>query len=96
MIQKDSNAYKSAQELANKIQRIAGYQRFNNNSSFELYFNDFYNFISDVKKVEGFASKVAETIDNQANPYGYQIARVSSKQAWIIACAAVENNITLN
>lgn len=88
--------YKKAQNLANEITRIAGYQRWNNNTLFDLYFNPFYRFIMKIKNLGVFASKIAETIDSQANPFGYQIARVSDKQAWILACAAVENNINLD
>ena len=85
--------YKKAQELANEIVRVAGYQRKNNSTLFDLYFDPFFSFIMKIKNLGVFASKIAETIDSQANPFGYQIARVSDKQAWILACAAVENNI---
>lgn len=88
--------YKKAQNLANEITRVAGYQRWNNNTLFNLYFDPFFRFIMEIKNLGVFASKIAETIDSQANPYGYQIARVSDKQAWILACAAVENNINLD
>lgn len=91
---KGTSEYKKAQELANEISRVAGYQRWNDNTSFNMFFEPFYRFIMKVKELGVFASKIAETIDNQANPYGYQIARVSDKQAWILACAAVENNIS--
>jgi hypothetical protein len=48
-----------------------------------------------VKKTEGFASQVAETVAKTIDYYGFKIASISSKQAWIIACAIVENNIEL-
>ena len=46
-------------------------------------------------KLDAFAAKVAETINKTINPYAAKVANVSSKQAWILACAAVENNIEL-
>lgn len=85
--------YKTKQLVARKIEEVAAIQRWNDNSSFNLYFNDFANLLNSVTKLGSFASKVAETIDKTMNPYGYKIASVSKKQAWIIACAVVENNI---
>jgi hypothetical protein len=96
MITKGTTEYTAAQELANKIQRVASYERWNNNTLFNLYFDPFANFLTEIEKVEGFASQVAKTIEEKMNPYGNKVANVSSKQAWIIACTAVENNITLN
>ena len=90
----NTNDYKTKQLVARRIEEISSIQRWDNNTLFNIYFNDFGNFIDKVIKLEGtFASKVAETIDKTMNPYGYKIASVSKKQAWIIACAVVENNI---
>lgn len=95
MIAKNTPEYKNAQELANKIQRVASYERWNNNTLFNIYFDDFSEFLVAIEKVQGFAAQVAQTIEKAMNPYGYKLANVSSKQAWIIACAAIENNINL-
>lgn len=52
-------------------------------------------FISQIQKIDGFAAKIAETVDKTMNPYGKKVAFISEKQSWILAVAAVENNITL-
>ena len=93
MITKGTADYKRAQDLANELQTVAAYQRWNNNSMFKLFFDPFYRLINEVKDLGVFASQVAETIDSKCNPYGYKIANLSSKQAWILACAAIENNV---
>lgn len=85
--------YKTKQFVARKIEEVAAIQRWNDNSSFNLYFNDFANLLNSVTKLGSFASKVSETVEKNMNPYGYKIAQVSKKQAWIIACAIVDNNI---
>lgn len=87
--------YKKAQALANEITLVASYNRKNNNTLFNIYIKDLYVFVGKIKNLGVFASKIAETIDSQCNPFGYQVARVSDKQAWILACAAIENNIEL-
>lgn len=54
-----------------------------------------FRFISQIQKIDGFAAKIAETVDKTMNPYGKKVAFISEKQSWILAVAAVENNITL-
>ena len=93
MLEKGTEQYKKAQNLANRIQRVSGYERWNNNSMYNLFVGEFYRFINDIKKLDVFASQIAETIDKGYKVNGFKIANVSSKQAWILACAAIENNI---
>ena len=38
MLQKGTEQYKEAQELSNRLQQIANYERWNNNNSYELHF----------------------------------------------------------
>ena len=85
--------YKTKQFLARKIEETAAIQRWNDNYCFNMFFNDFANLLNSVTKLGSFASKVSETVEKTMNPYGYKIAQVSKKQAWIIACAIVDNNI---
>lgn len=84
-----------AQKLANEIKDMAGTDRWNNNSYFDIAFNALGQFISKVQATDGFAAKIAETVDKTMNPYGKKVAFISDKQSWILAVAAVENNITL-
>lgn len=95
MLQKGSQQYKQAQKLANELKDMAGTDRWNNNSYFETAFNALSQFINKIRKIDGFAAKVAETVDKTMNPYGKRVASISDKQIWILAAAAVENNITL-
>ena len=92
-IKKGNKGYKMAQKLANKLTEVASYQRWNQNSLYNMYFDDFYQFIFAIKETETFAAKIAETVDENCQLNGYNIAKISSKQAWILACAAIENNI---
>ena len=93
MVIKGTQQYTAAQELANNLQRIASKQRWNDNTLFNLYFDPMANFLAKISEIEAFAAQVAKTILEKMNPYGSQVAYISSKQAWILACAAIENNI---
>lgn len=92
-IVKGTADYKKAQEMANEITREAQTSKRYNSSYFDIAFGRVGQLIFKVEKLGTFASKIAETIESTMNPYGFQVARISDKQAWIIACAAVENNI---
>lgn len=48
---------------------------------------------NEIKDMAG--TDIAETVDKTMNPYGKKVAFISDKQSWILAVAAVENNITL-
>ena len=94
MVTKGSSDYKKAQELANEIQSVSSVKR-TEGQWHELSFNKMGNFLQSIINLNVFASNIATTVDKSMNPYGYQVANISSKQAWILACAAVENNITI-
>lgn len=91
----ENSNYKEKQNLANQIKGLADTDRWNNNSYFEIAFNDLGCFLQKIQKLQVFASKVAETISSSMNPYDKKVAKISDKQAWILACAGIENNITL-
>lgn len=92
-IVKGSAEYAQAQKIANELQYYAEKTRWNENHAFNLGFEAIGAFLSKIKAIDCFAAKIAETVDKTMNPYGYKVAAISSKQAWILACAAVENNI---
>jgi hypothetical protein len=92
MITKGTEDYKRAQNLANEIKLYANTD-VNNRSFFEIAFNKLSTLLDSVIKLNVFASNVAKTIDSKMNPYNRQVAFVSDKQVWVIACAAIENNI---
>ena len=89
----NTNDYKEKQTVARKIEDYANTERWNNHSYFPIAFDELGKLITIISKLDCFAAKVAETIDKTMDPYGFKVANVSSKQAWILACAAVENNI---
>ena len=53
------------------------------------------NVINAVKPLDIFASKVAATIEVTLGDYGRKVAKISSKQAWVLASAVIENKIEL-
>lgn len=89
MLQKGSADYRKAQIIANNLQSLASNNRWSNNSYFEIAMAQFSKIVYSVIDIEGFAGEVAKTVENSMG--GNYVARCSSKQAWIIACAAVEN-----
>ena len=93
MITKGTEQYAAAQHLANQLTRIAAYQRWNNNSMFNLHFNPMASFLEKVKAAGGFAAQVAESVESKMSGTGYCVANLSCKQAWVIACAAIEAGI---
>ncbi len=90
-----TNDYEMKQKVARHIESVAERSAYNTMSSYAEYYNDFYRFINNIKHLEGvFAAQVAKTIEERApKNYKSRVAYVSSKQAWILACAAVENGI---
>ncbi len=94
VIEKGNEYYKKAQELANTITYLANTER-NNNTMFSINLEKLGGFIYSIAQTNTFAAKIATTVDNTINPYGYKVANVSSKQAWILACEAVKKNIKL-
>lgn len=44
--------------------------------------------VNDIRELDCFAAKIATTIADAIEKYG--MPRISSKQAWILACAAAE------
>ena len=91
MIQKGSAEYTRAQAISNRLASIASTSRWNNNSYYKLVVDDFGKILDAVAGLEGFAGEVAKTVAKTIG--GPSVARCSSKQAWIIACAIVENNM---
>lgn len=88
-----TNDYKAKQELARKIEQYANTDKRMNNSFYSIAFEELGRFIYELSKLDCFAAKVAQSVDATMDKGG-KVARVSSKQAWILACAGIENNIT--
>jgi len=94
VIEKGNKYYKQAQHIANKLAMYAETDRWNNNSFFDIAFEEVSRVIDQVKETNHFAAKIANTVTEKMNPYNKKVAFISSKQAWIMACAMVENNIS--
>jgi len=85
--------YKAKQEMARALEGAASVTR-NDHQGHECAQDDIARFCEKVKKLPVFAAKIAETVlESVENPYSFNAAKISSKQAWILACAAVDNNI---
>ena len=91
MITKGTAEYAQAQKLANKLVDFANTE--NTNSAYTLFFNKIGAFLAKIEKTEGFASQVAKTCSAWQMKNWTKSANISSKQAWILACCAIENNI---
>ncbi len=94
MITKGSDEYKRAGQIANELMALAATNRWNDNSVFGMNYDKMGRAILQVAQIDSFAGQVAQTVEKSMNPFGKQVAFCSSKQAWIIACAIVENNIS--
>ena len=79
------------QQMARKIENASMVTR-NNHEVYDCKSNSLGHVLDAIAKLDCFVAKVAETV-NKSMSFGYQVAKVSDKQAWILACAAVENNI---
>ena len=86
MIQKGTADYKKAQKFAGILESCGLSKNFYDNN--DWFFDQV---IRDVKELSSFASEIAKTI--YAGMVKYKYPRVSSKQAWILACACVENGL---
>ena len=94
---KDEN-YEMKQKIARRISLYASTtpfgMRFQGRSAYDDAERYFYQFINKIVALEGtFASQVAQTVRSKTPDN--RIAWVSDKQAWILACAAVDNGIEL-
>lgn len=92
MLQKGTENYKKAQEIAFYIESESKNGR-NDDLSYELSCDRIARFLVKVKETNTFASKIAETIEKNMDTCTKQVAYISDKQAWILACCAVENKI---
>ena len=93
-LEKGTSEYKKAQEYANKLIDLANTSH-NNGMWFEMCYEKLANAIERVMKLPGLPGQIAATIDKTMNPNRSKMANISSKQAWILACAMVENDIDL-
>lgn len=81
------------QELKRQLLASASYERWNNNTLFNIHFEKFGRFLYEIKNLGIFASQVAESVEKTSDNYGYKVAHLSEKQAYILAAAAVENGV---
>lgn len=79
-------------EVARKLITLASTQRKNNNSVFNIHFEELNAILLDVIQNGGFAAEVAKTVEKTSRYNGYKVAHLSEKQAWVIATAIVEMN----
>jgi hypothetical protein len=91
------NNYKTKQNIANMISDYASTDK----SYGELRWDEHQDYIEQVVEkvinLGGFAAEVAKTVKSTIKSlgFGYYGAKCSSKQAWILACAVVDNNVEL-
>ncbi len=95
MITKGTTEYREAQKTANIIEDYSLEVVSVKDSSSQQKYDELHWALSMVQKLGVFASQVAETLLGQMNR-SHRMPNVSSKQAWIIACAMIENEIYLD
>lgn len=99
MITKGTQEYKMAGEMARQIEVCAndtGYARYDRYAAQmkrEFGAMTLRTFLEKVVALNVFASKIAESVLATMKPEYKKVALCSSKQAWCLACAAIENNI---
>jgi len=91
---------KTKSQLTNEIKRVADYHRYYNKSMFDLCENKnvLFSELAELAKCNCFAANIAITIlknieDTKAFLSRVKYAYISDKQAFIIACGLLENNI---
>lgn len=89
-----------AKKIASKLESVSYLNRWNNKTSWDMYYDRVYRFLIEIQKIDCFAANIANTVYDRAKDYAkqtrsYVMPKISSKQAWCLACAAVENNIEL-
>jgi hypothetical protein len=92
MLVKGSADYKKAQKLAEVIEGAAQRTK-RDREYYDVEFASVEKFLNEIKSLNVFASNIAETVLNTMSFQNFQVAKISNKQSWILACAAVENNI---
>lgn len=80
------------QKMADLLVKMASTDK---RGSYQMYFGVVDAFLSKVATCEGLGAKIAGQIRATLNPFSFQVAKMSNKQAYAIACEAVKNNITL-
>lgn len=92
---KGTPEYQKAQKMANELQGWAEKTRVNDTNYFNLGVDVLSSFLNKIIALDVFASQVAKSVEATINVFGYKVANMSAKQAWILACSAVENGIEL-
>ena len=94
MITKGTAEYKMAQELADTLQFKADLNP-NSDRGFDQEW-ELEVILDAVIEANVFASQIAETVKKSVKvPYKRTVAKMSSKQAWVLAAGIVENNIDI-
>ena len=90
---KGEPGYKAAQNMANSLKSWSNTTKNSGNVGYDLAFDKIGRFLDNVSAKGGFAGDVAKTVLKGMNPYHFNVARISDKQAWILSKSAVENGI---
>lgn len=94
-VEKGSEGYKLAQQIANQIMRDAekDYRDYGSGvNAHSVAIDSLGGFLKDMSGADGLAKLVAETVEKSMRPYG-RVAKVSSAQAWVLASEAVKQGV---
>lgn len=92
MIAKGTEKYREASKVA-KVLVHRGWFLPSEYANFREIQDAYYKTLEEVASLNIFASNIAKTIIGHRSDI--LVAKISEKQAWIIACAIIENNIDI-
>ena len=99
MITKGTEEYRMAGELARKLYSYANtstsarYERAAREAMVDRFRIGISIFCDGVESLNVFASNIAKTVNASTRTAKYQAAFMSEKQAWCLACAAIEGGV---
>ncbi len=82
------------QNVANALVKIAYTNKWNQNSIYQVYLEKLARLLFPIRDNGGVAGEVAATVIKSLDNAKGQLAYISSKQAYILATAAVELGLT--
>lgn len=85
------NDYQMKQQVARFFEGAAKKTKYDTNM-YDYYVDKVDWACRNIMKLNCFAAKVAETVEKTIGKF-FTACKISDKQAWILACAVVENNL---
>lgn len=95
MRQEKKDNRSDSKKIFDEIINLSSKEIIFNNSQYYMAYEALSRFLYEIKRLNVFASKVAESIEGKMRNRSPRVAKISEKQAWVLAFAAVEHNIKI-